>query len=104
MNTTRINALPPRNKGSYLDKCQKTNLLSNLFKVDLKENIKIYIYSVKTDPEIPQENGKKFRSMMGANRNNIERLVGQYVISGRTIFGTKLQSTGKEEYSTCINF
>jgi hypothetical protein len=31
-----ISTLPHRNRGSYLDKCQTTNLSTNLFKVDFR--------------------------------------------------------------------
>jgi hypothetical protein len=53
MSTRAIATLPQRIKGTYLDRCQKVKLVSNLFKVDFKENLKVYIYSVKTLPEIP---------------------------------------------------
>lgn len=49
-----ISALPPRNRGTHLDKCQNINLSTNLFKVNFREETKIYIYSAKTAPEISQ--------------------------------------------------
>jgi hypothetical protein len=89
---SRISELPQRTRGSYLDRCQKVSLLSNLFKVDFKETLKVYIYSVKTLPEIPQENGKKLKSIILCNRLVVERVVGPHVVSGRTIFGTRGQA------------
>jgi hypothetical protein len=94
MSCRTLSSLPQRNKGNYLDHCQKVTLLSNLFKVEFKDSAIVYIYAVKTTPEIPRENGAKLRTLMINNRPAIERLVGPYITSGRTIFATKL-NTGK---------
>ncbi len=66
-----LSNLLPRNKGTYLDKCRTIPITTNLFKVDFKEDTKIYIYSAKTQPEISHENVKKFRSMLMQSRKTI---------------------------------
>lgn len=99
MSITSSSPLPSRNKGNYLDRCQKVNLLTNLFKVDIRDNLKVFIFALKTEPEIPRENGKKLRSIIAGNRLALERTLGPFVISGRTIFGTKSQTPAKEEHT-----
>lgn len=84
------------NTSSSMDNCQRVTLLSNLFKVDFKESTKVYIFSVKTTPDIPQENSKKFRSLLSSQRVAIEKLTGPYVVSGRTIFGSKSSGSKTE--------
>lgn len=90
-----ISSLAPRNQSNYLDKCSNTNLFTNLFKVNFKEDTKIYIYAVKTSPEVSKENVKMFRNILLQSRKIIERLVGTYTVSGRTLFGSKCLS-GKD--------
>ena len=87
--------LGPRNRGTHLDKCSSVNIKTNLFKVDFKQETKIFIYSVQTQPEIPFENNKKVRSILIKSRKIIERLIGTFTMSGRTVFGTKLQECGR---------
>lgn len=86
-----LSRLPERNKGSHLDKFQKISLTSNLFRVNFKNEAQVYIYALRTLPEIPRENIKKLKLMLMTNRNTIESLTGSYVISGRTLFGIKRQ-------------
>jgi hypothetical protein len=76
-------------------------LLTNLFKVDFKEALKVYIYSLKTLPEIPAENGKKLRALLCSNRLVVERAVGAHVVCGRTVWGTRGQG-GKEEVRVSV--
>lgn len=100
-----LTQLPPRNRGNYLDKCQKVKLTTNLFKVDYRSNVNIYIFSVKTVPNISFQNGKKLRTILINNRSTIQKLIGQYVISGRTIFGTKFSSSAKnDQFSIKVQF
>lgn len=84
------------NTSSSIDNCQRVTLLSNLFKVDFKQTTKVYIFSIKTTPDIPQENSKKFRSLLLSQRGAIEKLAGPYVVSGRTIFGSKSSGSKTE--------
>jgi hypothetical protein len=104
MSSRAISSLPQRNKGTYLDRCQKVNLLTNLFKVDFKDAAKVYIYAIKTTPEVHRENAKKLAGLVASVRNAIEKQVGSYVTSGRTIFATKIQGTGKEEITLRTDF
>jgi hypothetical protein len=39
---------------------------------------------------------------LASNRAGIERLIGSFVISGRTVFGTKGQPAGKDEVNMRI--
>lgn len=71
MSSRTISSLPQRNKGTYLDRCQKVTLLSNLFKVDFKETAKIFIYAIKTAPEVPREGGQKFRELLSKSKGSI---------------------------------
>jgi hypothetical protein len=71
MTTRTLNSLPVRNRGNYLDRCQKVNLTTNLYKVDFKDSLKVYIYSVKTTPDIPREGGKRLVSLVASARNAI---------------------------------
>ena len=87
--------LGPRNRGSHLDKCSLVKVKTNLFKVDFKEETKIFIYTIRSQPEIAFDNNKKLRSILIQSRKIIERLIGTYAVSGRTVFGTKLQECGK---------
>lgn len=48
MSSSSSTPLPLRNKGNYLDRCQKVNLLTNLFKVDIRDNLKVFIFAIKT--------------------------------------------------------
>ena len=88
-----LSTLKPRNKGS---KSSKVKVSTNLFKVDFREQTKIYIYSVKTQPEISQQNNKVIRNILINSRRILQRLVGTFVISGRMVFGTKVQHGGKD--------
>jgi hypothetical protein len=90
-----LSTLPKRNRGTYLDKYTNTQLSTNLFKVNFKEETKVFIYSFKTLPEIPRENVHKVRSMLMHNRTIVERVVGTYAISGRTVFGSKASKMEK---------
>ncbi len=104
MSLSTISSLPPRNKGSYLDRCQRVTLLTNLFKVDFNNSTKVFIYAIKTTPEISRESGKKLGELVTSLRSNIERQVGSYVTSGRTIFASKFQGVGKEEITFKTDF
>lgn len=104
MSYPTLNTLPLRNKGTYLDRCQRVTLLTNLFKVDFKDSAKVFIYALKTTPEIPGENGKRLTELVASLRNNMERQVGSFVTSGRTIFGCKFGGPGKEEISLKADF
>lgn len=97
MATRTLSTLPARNRGSYLDRCQRVNLTTNLYKVDFKDSLKVYIYALKTTPDIPRENGKRLVALVASSRNAIEAQVGTYITSGRTIFASKTQGSGKEE-------
>lgn len=71
MSCRAISSLPQRNKGTYLDRCQKVSLITNLFKVDFKDSAKVYIYAIKTTPDVPRENGKKLEGLVASARNVI---------------------------------
>lgn len=98
-----ISSLAPRNRSNYLDKCPNLSLSTNLFQVDFREDIKIYIYSVKITPEISHEDVKRLRNILIHSRKIIERLVGTFAISGRTLFGSKCLS-GKDELNLKTEF
>ena len=86
-----LSSLPTRNRGHHLDKCPSVYIKTNLFKVDFNQDTKAYIYSVKSQPDIPHDNTKKFRSILINSRKIVERLIGPFVVSGRTVFGTRIQ-------------
>lgn len=104
MSCSTLSGLPPRNKGTYLDRCQRVTLLTNLFKVDFKDSAKVFIYALKTTPDVPRENGKRLIDLVTSLRSNIERQVGSYVTSGRTIFASKFGGPGKEEITFKTDF
>ena len=93
-----LSDLPARNRGTYLEKCNKVKLTTNLFKVEYRPDTSVFIYSVKVTPAIASDNGKKLRAILLANRTNIEKHVGTFVASGRTLFSVK--SNGKKEETT----
>ena len=86
-----LSSLPTRNRGRHLDKCPSVYIKTNLFKVDFNQDTKAYIYAVKSQPDIPRDNTKKFRSILINSRKIVERLIGPFVVSGRTVFGTRIQ-------------
>lgn len=86
-----LTTLATRNRGPHLDKCAPVSLVTNLFKVDFKEDTKIYIYAARTEPKIAFDNNKKLRAIIINSRKIIERLIGTYVQTGRCVFGTKGQ-------------
>lgn len=90
-----LSTIGPRNRGHHLDKCSSVNIKTNLFKVDFNKETKAFIYAVKTQPEITRENNKKFRAILIQSRKVVERLIGTFAVTGRTIFGTKVQHCGK---------
>ena len=92
-----LSSLPTRNRGHHLDKCPSVNIKTNLFKVDFNQDTKVYIYAVKSQPDIAHDNTKKFRSILINSRKIVERLIGTFVVSGRTVFGTKTQKFMKGE-------
>jgi hypothetical protein len=46
-------------------------LTSNLFRVNFKPDAQVYIYALRTLPEIPRENIKKLKLMLMSHRNTI---------------------------------
>ena len=101
---SQLQSLPRRNRSSYLSKCRTTTLGTNLFRVGYDPTSTISIFAVRTKPEVPLENGKRFRSMlMGSSA--LRRLVGSFVVSGRTLFTNRpSQLSLKQELSTKIDF
>jgi hypothetical protein len=66
-----LTTLATRNRGPHLDRCPPVPLVTNLFKVDFKDDTRIYIYAVRTEPKIALDNKKKLRVMLINSRKII---------------------------------
>lgn len=85
-----ISTLPMRRKGNALDKAQKIPLTTNLFKVKFQPQVEVHIYAFTLSPNIDKDNRAKLLSLVESNRSTLEPLIGSFLHSGRTLFGTKL--------------
>lgn len=85
--------LPKRNIGSYLKGCERRNVKTNLFKVEFSDKPLITIYSLSIDPEIPKDSSTKLKAIVDSDsaRQRLNQEIGDYLVSGRTVYGCQAQ-------------
>jgi len=68
----------------------QVTLAHNHFKIALKANNLIYLYDIKTVPEVGFDAREIFYSLMGASHKSLRTLFGQfYTIRGRNLIAMK---------------
>lgn len=69
-------SLPKRRKGAYLNKARKTNLVTNLYKVEFDTSSIISIFAVRTEPDLAHDSTHRLNSIIQSAKKSLEPHVG----------------------------
>lgn len=83
-------SLPPRKRGEYANKFRKTEIITNHFEVNLRNTLKVVIYSIKFSPSISRDDIKTRTTTYNKYfRAQVDEKIGKSVLGGHNVFSSQ---------------